>query len=56
MLIDQPVVDYGGKRREMGNSRRDVREMDDLAERWRKAHGDGMKGKAFSLGEFARGK
>lgn len=59
MVMDGPVIDYGsGKKKEMGNTAADVREMNDLADAWakRKAEQGSMAGKTFSLDGFLKGK
>jgi len=55
-MIDQPVIDYGEKKKGMGNSRQDVSEMDALAEAWAKKKADegSMAGKTVSLSEFVK--
>jgi hypothetical protein len=58
MVMDSPVVDYGsGKKKEMGNTKADVEEMDALAEAYakRKAQEGSMVGKTFSLDGFLKG-
>lgn len=58
MIMDGPVIDYGsGKKREMGNSKADVREMDALAEAYakKKEREGSMVGKTFSLDGFLNG-
>ncbi|UKK52662.1 hypothetical protein [Prevotella sp. E2-28] len=58
MITDCPVIDYGsGKKKEMGNSKADVDEMDALAEAYakRKAKEGSMAGKTFSLDGFLKG-
>ena len=57
--MDGPVIDYSsGKKKEMGNSAADVKEMDDLAEAYakKKAEEGSMAGHEFSLDGFLRGK
>lgn len=59
MVMDGPVIDYGaGKKKEMGNTAADVREMDDLAEAYakKKAEEGSMVGQSFSLDGFLKGK
>ena len=58
MVMDCPVIDYGsGKKKEMGNSKADVDEMDALAEAYakRKEKEGTMVGKTFSLDGFVKG-
>lgn len=59
MVTDGPVIDYGsGKKKELGNSAEDVKEMDDLADAWakKKAEEGSMVGETFSLDGFLKGK
>ena len=56
--MDGPVIDYGsGKKKEMGNTKADVDEMDALAEAYakKKAQEGTMVGKTFSLDGFMKG-
>lgn len=58
MVMDGPVIDYGsGKKKEMGNTKADVDEMDALAEAYakKKAQEGTMVGKTFSLDGFMKG-
>ncbi len=59
MMMDGPVIDYGStKKKEMGNSAADVKDMDDLADKWaekKQAEGS-MAGESFSLDGFLKGK
>ena len=59
MVMDGPVIDYSaGKKKGMGNSAADVKEMDDLADAWakKKAEEGSMVGETFSLDGFLKGK
>ena len=56
--MDQPKIDYGSKKKGMGNSRKDVDEMDALADAWaeKKAQEGDDTGETFSLSGFIQGK
>lgn len=56
--MDGPVIDYdGGKKKEMGNTKADVDEMDALAEAYakKKEKEGSMVGATFSLDGFMKG-
>lgn len=56
MVIDQPVISYKSEKKGMGNSAKDVKEMDDLADAWMKHNkGASATGKTISLNEFMKG-
>lgn len=55
MLCDQPVISFKQPKKGMGNSAKDVAEMDALTEAWKKKN-DSMAGKSFSLDGFMKEK
>ncbi len=60
MVMDQPVVDYGGSSKKseksMIGTKEEQDEMDSLAEAWlKKRKGESFVGKKVNLGDFVRG-
>lgn len=58
MVADQPVIDYGDKKKGMGNSAADRDEMDALAEAYaaKRSKEGSVVGETFSLDGFLKGK
>ena len=55
MVSDQPLIDYNASERKgMGNTRKDVDEMDALSDAWNEKNGGGRAGNTFSLSGYLR--
>lgn len=55
MLCDQPVISFKQPKKGLGNSAKDVAEMDALTAAWEKKNSS-MAGKSFSLDGFMKEK